>query len=179
MGGVVDNLWKVGRNDSCTTEENKKTCQCKSEPQHPQEHLYHVQYILQQAYPASPDHTFIRVASWRREGRRDCQSLERKPSMDVCMSTACKEVSCRASQTAWSQSIALRPAGFARLWKVSSSNLKFNSDRHHSITWASVSLIGGGGGVAGSMMFICRSSIANPSKWWACCWAFALQNLTI
>ena len=116
----------------------------------------------------------MRVASLRREGRQRCQSSEWKPSPDVSMLTACNEVSCKVSWTAWSQSTASSPIGPARLCKASNSNQKLSLDRHHNIAWASMlsTGVGGGGGVAGSVMFRLGSWIANLSRWQVYSWAF-------
>ena len=114
----------------------------------------------------------MRVASLRRERRQHCQSSEWKPSPNVSMLTACNEVSCKVSWTAWSQLTASSPVGPAHLCKRSNSNQKLSLDRHHNIARASMSSTGIGG-VAGSVMFRLRSWIADLSRWQACSWAFA------
>jgi hypothetical protein len=165
---MADSL-KVGRNNSCTTKENKegvsvKLSHCILKNASITFTVFSKRLVIenwQQLITRPAPHKSYKL---KEGGETRLPITGIKPSTAVPMSTACNEGTWKASWTSWSQSTASRPAVPARLCKASNSNLKLSSNRCHKIARASRSSMGGGGGVAGFVVFRLRSSIADPSR---------------
>ena len=167
--GVGDNSWKAGRDNGCTTKENEEGVCVK--PSHCILKNTGVEFIiLTEGYVLHKWQWFIT----RPLPHESCKSEEwgktGLPMSGANTFSGGNYINClqwlklQSMQTAWSHSNSLRPAGPARLFKASSSNWKLSSDRRHKISRASRSITGGGEGVAGSVVFRDRSSIADPGK---------------